>query len=297
MSDEQGTGGTFLRFTVGARGVSGAHLRYISRPGATLERDGKGFSQCITQNLPEYFDAVQSREELRAFLGVYAEAREGEETIGRTHYRCLMSFEKEVESDRVCHLARQWLKETFPEARAAGFVHQNTAHTHIHLWIDARQTNGKKIDIRPHVYRRLDEVWNRLYARAFDRDENEHLRKKAMPKNQPRQKLIYEPKPMTYEPNRNVRANRVPRGVTSHSKRAGGSARGDDTEPEGSHPKATAGEHPAVALSSSHNQATRTTESAIRAVAETQSAIDRLCRAAQRLHREQASRSPDGLER
>ena len=71
-----------------------------------------------------------------------------------------------------------WLQETFPLARAAAFLHRNTDHLHAHVWIEARQINGRKINLSARAYRQLDEAWNRAYAPAFARSEAEHLRKK-----------------------------------------------------------------------------------------------------------------------
>jgi hypothetical protein len=170
------TGGTFLRFTVGGRGRSAAHMAYISRPGAVLDREGRcGF---VLQGMPEDLTRAETFEEIRTGLTAFALVREEAETKGRTHYRVVISFEGREKTSHAAGLVREWLEGAFPDVRAVAFVHQNTDHTHAHVWIDARRPDGKKLHLAPHEYRRLDEAWNRIYCREKGRDEREHLAKK-----------------------------------------------------------------------------------------------------------------------
>ena len=141
------------------------------------ERDGSGVKGFLAQNLPEELLEVSSFEELREGLVAYTKAREELEP-GRSHYRALVSFEGVQGSAEVAALAREWLKTAFPNARAFGFVHQNTDNTHAHLWIDARGKDGRKIQLKNGEFKRLDESWNRIYCRATGREEAEHLDKK-----------------------------------------------------------------------------------------------------------------------
>ena len=121
---------------------------------------------------------AETYEEARENLAAYADVRESEER-GRSHYRVRVSFERDVEPGRIQAMAKEWLKETFPKARAAVFVHSDTGHRHAHIWIEARQTDGRKIDLSPRQFRQLDEKWNRLYSKEMGRPEREHLDKKA----------------------------------------------------------------------------------------------------------------------
>jgi hypothetical protein len=89
-----------------------------------------------------------------------------------------LSFEHDVGIERAKTLADEWLERRFPEARAVVAVHRDTDHLHAHVWIDARQENGKKIDLNARQYRTLDETWNTIYSRELGRDEREHLSKK-----------------------------------------------------------------------------------------------------------------------
>ena len=154
-------------------------MAYISRPSAVGERDGSG-AVCgfVWQGLPEEVTRAQTYAELRENLVLYARLREEAEVKGRTHYRTLLSFERQLPGKEASKLVREWLATAFPGTRAGGFVHQNTAHTHVHVWIDARKVDGRKLDLSAREYRRIDETWNRLYCRAFGREEREHLDKK-----------------------------------------------------------------------------------------------------------------------
>lgn len=116
----------------------------------------------------------------------YARWLEQEDIIGhrgrgeaRTHYRVILSFESAIGMTQANSLLSTWMQEAFPRAQAAAFVHRNTAHLHLHVWIAARQTDGRKINLSARAFRQLDEQWNRLYSRAVNRDEQEHLLKKG----------------------------------------------------------------------------------------------------------------------
>jgi relaxase-like protein len=175
-------GGTFCRFYKGGTGRSSAHMNYISR--GTAVRDGE--DGVLTRNIPEYVTEAEDYRELRSNLTAYAEVREEFEQMQhrskgecRTHFRTVLSFEHDVETEKAKEMTNEWLEKRFPNARAAAFVHRDTDHTHVHVWIDARQVDNKKIDIPPKTYRRLDEDWNRIYSREFGKDEREHTDKKA----------------------------------------------------------------------------------------------------------------------
>ena len=170
-------GGTFLRFQVGSVGGSSAHLRYISRPAAV--RDGK--AGVLLHNLP---DAEQEasfvllRDHLIAYawLREYAERRQGGGV--RTFYHAILGFESDVGSEPALSLVNTWLRETFPQAQAAAFLHRDTKRLHAHVWINARDSTGRKLQIGYHQFRSLDEVWNGIYARVLGHATDEHLEKK-----------------------------------------------------------------------------------------------------------------------
>jgi hypothetical protein len=70
------------------------------------------------------------------------------------------------------------LQEHFPLSPMIGAVHSNTDNVHASLYIGARQTNGRKLDLG-RDYLRIDETWNRIYCEATGRDPKEHMAKKA----------------------------------------------------------------------------------------------------------------------
>jgi len=162
-------------------GASVKHLRYIASPQAV--RDGakgvwlKEFPQALTEIA--YPLLVQH-------LCQTAQWLEQEEIIThrgkgevRTHYQAILSFEAPVTTCEAKQMLASWIQEVFPKAQAAAFVHCNTKHLHIHIWIPARQIDGRKINLSARAFRQLDESWNRIYCRAMNRDEQEHLLKKG----------------------------------------------------------------------------------------------------------------------
>ena len=179
-------GGTFCRFTIGSgeKGASARHLRYIASPQAVKEgREGVWLKE-----FPEILEKVSYPVLVESLLQ-YAHWCEQEEFIigqkaklnqnTRTHYTAILSFETPVSTAGAKEMLSAWMSEAFPRAQAAAFLHRNTRHLHLHVWIAARQTDGKKINLSARAFRQLDETWNRLYSRAIDRDEREHLLKKG----------------------------------------------------------------------------------------------------------------------
>jgi hypothetical protein len=133
----------------------------------------------LQHNMPEYLFNVEGYEELRTNLISYASCKEKTETRGRSHYRGLFSFEKQIEASEASRMVKEWLKETLPNARAMGFVHQNTDNIHVHVWIEARGADERKLQFSQQMYRTLDEKWNRIYCRDMEKEEREHLDKKG----------------------------------------------------------------------------------------------------------------------
>lgn len=135
--------------------------------------------------LPEDFHDWQHLRcaDLREEMIVYAHLREKKERErggerSRTHYRVTLSFETPAVSVKALSLTKRWLEESFSSGRGAAFLHTNTRFPHVHVWLEARQTDGRKIHLDWRQFHRLDEVWNRLYSEALGREEREHLEKK-----------------------------------------------------------------------------------------------------------------------
>jgi hypothetical protein len=152
-------GGSFLRFRTGTTGASGRHVAYITRERAVIDRE----QAILLYQLPEHVRAAADYQELRQTLIAYADTREEIEVAQhsargkpRTHYRVLASFERDVSNEQALGMAKEWLDREFPRARAFAVVHRDTEQTHVHVWIDARQIDGKKIQLARQQHRSLD---------------------------------------------------------------------------------------------------------------------------------------------
>lgn len=174
-------GGTFLKFRVGRAPRAGAFARYVSRESAVLD----GRSGVLTRGLPEFVTRSEDYLELQTNLVAYATTRaeiEGLNPYGggrtRSHYELTFAFERDVTTDKAREMINEWFERALPNARSAAFIHRDTDHVHAHCWVDTRQTNDKKIDLRHRSYRSLDEVWNEIYSRELSLDVHEHLDKK-----------------------------------------------------------------------------------------------------------------------
>lgn len=85
----------------------------------------------------------------------------------RTHYRLIASWEGKETSENAAAEVKIYLERQFPKARAIIAVHQDTDDTHAHVWIDARQTDGKKIHLKDKQFESLDEKWTEQYDRTY----------------------------------------------------------------------------------------------------------------------------------
>ncbi len=162
---------------MGTPGGSSSHVLYMSRQSAVIERTD-GF---VARNLPDQVSASGSYKELRETVASYAWAREeseaalhrgrGSRGMPRSHYRCVLSFEKDLPTASIKRMVLDWLSRALPLSSACAFVHRNTEHVHAHVWIDARGTDGKKLDFSKREWKTLGERWNRIYERELSRVE------------------------------------------------------------------------------------------------------------------------------
>jgi hypothetical protein len=181
----------FIKFTVPKNGnTSAANARYITRPSATMENN----THLYLHNL-ENLKGQDYRETRTNFIS-YAEARLDEESTKtqrgagnpRTHYRAILSFDRNEGSGTAQELSEKWLKENFPDCRAAAAIHRDTKNTHVHVWVEARKLDDKKLRLDNKKYRQLDESWARIYAERYGREYLiDHLDKKEKTKNYKRE--------------------------------------------------------------------------------------------------------------
>jgi len=99
---------------------------------------------------------------------------------GRTHYRIILSFDVPATNRQIRELSNDFLGQVFPNAIAFGAIHRDTDHPHVHIYLHSRQIDGRRIQLKNHDYKSIDEKWAKIYA-AFAGDRSlyiEHLRKK-----------------------------------------------------------------------------------------------------------------------
>jgi hypothetical protein len=120
---------------------------------------------------------AEKLENVRAYFGLLAdfEERKG----GVNSYRLVLTVDREMSNRELLEPAREFLRENFPRAQALVAVHRDTAHTHAHVYIHARQLDGAKVNLKERYFR-LDEIWMRICAGHFkDRQiYDEHIEKK-----------------------------------------------------------------------------------------------------------------------
>ncbi len=108
----------------------------------------------------------------------YAERREWEESFKtmrggaepRNHARLLLSFATETNPDRAMHVARIFFKRTCPEARAILAAHTDTANLHVHIWIDNRTADNKKLHLPNKTYKNLRRNWTEFTDKIYGTD-------------------------------------------------------------------------------------------------------------------------------
>jgi Relaxase/Mobilisation nuclease domain len=150
------------KFSVGKSGAGGANASYITR-----QPDAEKIAFYNLNHL-----VVETNAEMRTNAIAYAYSREDIEKDksknARTHYRMILSWDRKEDSEKASAEAEKYLDKVLPKAKAILAVHQDTDHTHVHIWIDARQTDDKKINLRSSEYTTLDEKWARHYDAEYN---------------------------------------------------------------------------------------------------------------------------------
>ncbi len=119
-------------------------------------------------NLPEIETEIDARS--------YAATREIEEKLmpkrgtgtPRNHHRMMITMPDENDPDAAMQLAKNFVETEFPGTRSIIAVHQseNGSGLHCHAWIDARKTDGKKLDLGT-KYTKLDKLYSQKYDRTY----------------------------------------------------------------------------------------------------------------------------------
>ena len=171
----------FIRISVGAPGGSAAQVHYITREPATNgDRDA-----VLVRNYPSEVTDARDYDELRDHLEEYAQQQEAQELERprrgggetRTHYKAILSFEREIDTEQARDMADEYLDREFPDARAIAAVHQDTDNTHVHVHIQARDVHDEKLHFDRDTYEHLDDAWTEIYHRELGREHQgkEHV--------------------------------------------------------------------------------------------------------------------------
>lgn len=151
-------------------GGGAANANYVTRRSAAEE------GEAVYHNAPEDVESAQSWEETRIRLRSWAEQTKTEERArhgnragqARTHYRMVLSYEEEIETEAAREDAKEFLEEEFEEAQAVGVVHQDTPQTHVHIWMSARKLDGKKVHINRKDLKDLHASFDRIYEERMN---------------------------------------------------------------------------------------------------------------------------------
>jgi thiamine phosphate synthase YjbQ (UPF0047 family) len=175
-------GGTFCRFYKGTTGASSAHINYISRPSAVREQE----QGILIRNLPEEIRDADNYQQLRNNLTTYTQIREESAQAAhksrrqcRTHFRVIVSFERDIDTARAKEMIDEWLDKNFKDARAVAFFHRDTDHLHSHIHIDTKLDSGRKLDIPTKQYKSLRSDWDKIYSRELGREPERETARKA----------------------------------------------------------------------------------------------------------------------
>jgi hypothetical protein len=183
--------GIYIRFTAPKSGkASAANINYITRQNASGADDHAINLHNLDQLKGE--DYRETTTNLKAFaeMRLNDEATRTKRGAGepRTHYRAILSFDRQENTIKAGELAKEWLKENFPDARACAVVHQNTKNTHLHIWVDSRKLDDRKIHVDNKTFKNLDKSWAQIYAREY----GEHYLKDHIDKKQESKKFKQE---------------------------------------------------------------------------------------------------------
>jgi hypothetical protein len=133
--------------------ASVANVSYILRDNATA---------CwTTQNLDQIKDKTDALS--------YAERRAFEEDLTplwgakerRNHIRMELTFASETNPEVALKIAKNFLKNNFPEAKIILSSHKNTDHVHVHCWLDNRQVNGNKLRLENSKFYKFGQKWSK----------------------------------------------------------------------------------------------------------------------------------------
>ncbi len=140
--------------------ASGKNVEYLCRQSAC---------KSISFYNLDFLDA-QYELEKRSNAIAYAMTREIQELNqkgNRNHYRLILSWDKKEETEFARDKTHEFLQKKFPNCCIIIGIHQDTEHTHAHIWIDARDINDRKLQLNYREYRSIDEDWAKDYDKIY----------------------------------------------------------------------------------------------------------------------------------
>ena len=130
---------------------------------------------------PEAQDKLTLKEKIQNVKDYFASLEDYERRKGgRTHYRIILSFDVPATNEQIRDLTNKFLDHAFPKAIAFAAIHRDTGHPHVHLYLNSRQCDGRRIQLKNNEFKTIDEKWAKIYA-DFAGDKSvyvEYLRKK-----------------------------------------------------------------------------------------------------------------------
>ena len=155
-------------------GTGGASVDYITRE--------KAAAKISFVKLPELrADTTQEqRQNAIAYAELRTEVEKSKRRDARTNYKLLLSWDRKETSETADRMATEFVEKNFPTAKAIVAIHQDTEHTHAHIWIDARGTDEKKLHFKKNEWRTVDERWHRAFDDEYGTDYFSELKAKKL---------------------------------------------------------------------------------------------------------------------
>ncbi len=151
--------------------ASVANVSYILRASACHEWSSQNLELQSRTDALSYAERRQWEEDLRPLNGAAQR---------RNHQRMELSFVSESNPQRALEIAESFVKRKFPEARAILAVHTNTKNLHIHVWLDNRTIDGKKIHLSNSQYKGLGDHWAKFTDRIYGTNHAEQFQAKRL---------------------------------------------------------------------------------------------------------------------
>ncbi len=172
-----------------------AHLRAVAERLEGAGRDRPPSGRELTGTAPrlraaEFQASLRTLAELDAERVAAVPRRRGTpKGQTRTHYLLLVSPPHDIPNAEFKRLVLEIIRRRWPGAVVVGYIHRDTANTHLHVWLSAETLSGKKIDVRRvrpsgdailDKYPDLDEDVARALSRHFGDESiySNHLAKK-----------------------------------------------------------------------------------------------------------------------